>query len=136
MNKKNIQISIANQMIKCGKNKVVDKQYRDQFIDLNFDVINLAYTLFPSMPSAFQAAIANGLKTNNRDKVIEFCDNFKNNNFKGERDPVYLLWRFMKRASKKPKNIYPSVIFALKSYINNIEIRSIRSDRSKLLQSS
>lgn len=122
-------------MIKCGKNKVVDKQYRDQYIDLNSDVINLAYTLFPSMPSAFQAAIANGLKTKNRDKVIEFCDNFKNNNFQGEKDPVYLLWRFMKRASKKPENIYPGVSFALKSYINNMQIRSIRSDRSKISHS-
>lgn len=134
MNKDNIMISIANQMIKFTTNtKSVKKEHREIYIKENFVELNLAYSLFPTMPSAFQAAVANALKTKHRDKVIQFCKDFKENKFKGDKDPVFLLWRFMKRADKSPNNLYPAVSFALKSYIENSEIRSIRSDRSKKL---
>ena len=86
--------------------------------------------LMPQAQATFLAAIAKKLKEGDKDKVVEFCNNFRNKKFSGPDDPVFLLWRFLKTASRKPSNLYPSVSYALRSYLEGRKIRSIRNDRS------
>lgn len=123
--------SIVNQIIKCGRTSLrVSPNKKNQcFIEYEKEIV-LAMELMPQAQSTFLAVIAKKLKSDDRDKVISFCKNFKSKNFKGPDDPVFLLWRFLKKANKEPKNIYPSVSYAIRSYIKGSKIRGIRNDRS------
>jgi len=122
--------SVINQMIRCGKQnaKISDKDYEQYASDYQSE-ISLALDLIPQAQATFQAVVAKKLKSD-REKVIKFCNDFKNRNFSGPTDPVFLLWRFLKTASRKPSNLYPSVSYAIRSYIEGKKIRSIRNDRS------
>jgi hypothetical protein len=123
--------SVVNQLIRCGKVNVrIPKKKKEQYASYYEQEISLALDLMPQSLATFQAVIAKNLKDSDKEKVAKFCSDFKNKNFSGPNDPVFLLWRFLKTANKKPSNIYPSVSYALRSYIAGKKIRSIRNDRS------
>jgi len=117
-------------MIRCGKENVkVSAEKKEYYATEYENEISLALELVPQAQATFQAVIAKKLKLD-REKVMKFCNDFKNRNFSGPSDPVFLLWRFLKTASRKPSNLYPSVSYALKSYLEGKKIKSIRNDMS------
>lgn len=123
--------SIVNQIIRCGRENIkVPRKKKDICASEYEQEISLAMELLPQAQATFQAVVARKLKSNDKEKVINFCVDFKNKKFSGSNDPVFLLWRFLKTANKKPSNLYPCVSYAIRSYIEGKSIRSIRSDRS------
>lgn len=131
MNRKSQINSVVNQIIRCGKpNTKIPTKKKSQCASEYEQEISLALELIPQAQATFQAVIAKKLKSDDRDKVIKFCNDFKNMNFSGPNDPVFLLWRFLKTADKKPSNLYPSVSYAIRAYLEGKKIRSIRNDRS------
>lgn len=133
---KTMQInSVVNQMIRCGRQNVkISKEEKQQYAsDYEHEII-LALELVPQAQATFQAVVAKKLKSD-REKVIKFCNDLRNKNFSGPNDPVFLLWRFLKTASKKPSNLYPSVSYAIRSYLAGKKIRGIRNDLPDTIKS-
>ena len=123
--------SIVNQMIRCGRsNMKISKKKKAEYASQYEEEISLAMELVPQAQATFLAVVAKKLKSDDKSKVIDFCNDFKARNFSGPNDPVFLLWRFLKTASRKPSNLYPSVSYAIRSYIEGKKIRRIRNDRS------
>jgi len=123
--------SVVNQMVRCGRENVkISAEKKEHYACEYEQEIFLALDLIPQAQATFQAVVAKKLKSDEREKVIKFCIDFKNRNFSGPNDPIFLLWRFLKTANRKPSNLYPSVSYALRSYLDGKKIRSIRNDRS------
>jgi hypothetical protein len=128
MNKEKIVESVTNQMMKSGSAKKLraTSNQRLDFKAMYEEEIIEAMRLMPQRPASMIAVIAKALAKHDREKVVKFCDDFCNKNFSGPNDPVFLFWRFLKRADKNPSNLYPSVVYALRNYLEDKKVREIR----------
>ncbi len=128
---------VANQMMKGPRagRLSASPQEKQRFISRHEENIQWVLERLPRASCAVAAVTMKCLIKYGREPVERWCDALKHQNFNGQNDPAYHLWKFLlKHKGRNTLDIYRKSLCAAKNYMEGKTITQLRPYQEDVFQ--
>lgn len=126
--KEDVVGQVINRMVKAGDSvcpKITVEQKEMLKKKYETDII-WAMSNLPTCSSSVYAVVVKCLIKYNKNTVVNFCKSLKNHTFNGKNDPVFLLWKYLKRnRGQNTIAVYRTTVCAAKAYMEGRTMKEL-----------